>query len=886
MMSRGSRVPRARRGNPIMATPKRATGPAGAATRFVPLARRVGLVAVLAILLTALAAVTATPRSALGHAYVGSSQPAAGSVVETPPAQVTMTFTEALEPSGSRAALYDQRGVEVPGTSYTIPGRHDMTLALPGGLAQGTYAVVWTSLSGDDGHAASGYFSFTIGDESDIATVVLPPLAGTAGPAATLTTIARSVTYLGLAVLVGIWPIWLLVVRPALRPVWQLGPDAVRRARLLVAVGLGLALGGSVMALILQASTVGDGWLDGLRTTLTGTRWGRLWWVRVGLLVAVGAVLLGVAPWWFPRRRWTFALALAGLAAAPVVPFSLIAHAAAQPEGRAAAVATDVTHAVAASLWLGGVALLACVLLPALRGLSAAGRRVVLLGAIPRFSVVALSAWAALALSGFYASWLQVGNLTALVDTGYGITLIVKLAVIVAVLALAAFNLVILTRRLRRVTTDREADRWSRLFRTLIVAELVLGIAVLGVTGRLTGSEPAREVLDQRSGQIIVPLTLGDRQGTLGMAPGASGLNHFQVQLSGAALPEASEVLLRLGLPATLTETSDLKLERIASDTWEWHGSEIAVPGDWSVAVIVRQAGVSDLSQRLTIPIATTPPDVGAPGEPPRFTSVGISALILIVMGVTGLVVAVAMARSPSRREVGGLAGVGLAVGIVMLLQAQVDPALSAVPDNPVVADAAAIRLGETLWTQNCLSCHGALGQGDGPAAAALDDPPPDLTTTHERYHSEQQYFLSISEGVEGTAMPAFGDTLSDLDIWHLVIYVRYLQGGGTSTGPSTGGAPHGIVDGTTKSTDDAAESLACLVGPATPAGLTATDPDPAVTVSPTATPDRAVACDAAVRPAGVGTASVPADWAGLPVGTGPGAMPPAGVPPGAGGGA
>ncbi len=852
-----------------------------------PGVRRLGAGAMIAGLILLVAGLFgAAPVAA--HAYLTTSDPLNGALLAQSPPQVTMTFAERLEPSVSRADLYDQRGDLIPGTSFTIPEPYTMTLSVPPDLASGTYAVVWTSLSSDDGHTASGFVSFTVGVESDIATVVLPALASTSAPPEILTTIARGITYLGLAILVGLWPVWLLVVRPALRAVWQIGPAAVGRARRLVAVGLGLALGGNVMALILQAVTAGNGVLDGLGTTLFETRYGTLWLVRVSLLLALGLLLSSVAPWWFPRRRRSVAVGLVALGVASILPFSLISHASAQPDGRDAAIANDLAHAVAASLWVAGIVALVAVLLPALRSLTPAGRQVVLMQAIPRFSTVALSAWAALALTGLYSAWLEVGNLTALVDTSYGTSLAIKLAVIVTILVIAAFNLVVLTRKLRRVPTAAEADRWSRVFRYLVVAELVFAIAVLGVTGRLTGGQPARDVLAQRSGQIIIPVAVGDHTGSLGLAPGASGLNHFQLRLDGEPIPTSSRVLLRVGLPTATTERQDIILDQIGANTYEWHGSEIAVPGDWQVEIIVRQPGVSDLTAMLAITIGTSPPDVGEPGQPPRFTSVGISALILIVAGIVGVVVAVQMGRSPSRRETAGLSGVGLAVGIVMLFQGQIDPVLSAIPaTNPVPAEPQSIALGRNLWGTNCLSCHGPEARGDGPAAATLDQPPPDLTAAHQQYHTDRELFYSIQNGVAGTGMPAFGDQLGDTDIWNLINYLHTLQGqagvpaavAAIAPSPTPEVTPAAFVPDPGVAAP--ADGSACAVGPGGNPAASPIGPGSGATTPTPAPAPRAVACDVAVRPSGSGSPSVPIEWSGLPVEASSGATPGAGVPPG-----
>ena len=855
-------------------------------------ARWLGLSAMLAGLVLLLAGVFGVAPAG-AHAYLTTSDPPSGALLAQAPAQVTMTFAERLEPSVSRADFYDQTGVLIPDTSFTIPEPSTMILSLPPSLANGTYSIVWTSLSADDGHTASGFISFTIGKESDIETVVLPALASTSAPPEILTTIARGITYLGLAILVGLWPVWLLVIRPAFRPVWQLGPAAVVRARRLVAVGLGLALGGSVMALILQAVTTGEGLLDGLRTTLFETRYGTIWLVRVSLLVALGALLVSLAPWWFPRRRRAIAYGLVALGVAAVVPFSLISHASAQPDGRDAAVANDITHAVAASFWVAGIVGLVTLLLPALRSLSPAGRQVVLMQAIPRFSTVALSAWAVLAVTGVYSAWLEVGNLTALVDTSYGTSLALKLAAIVTILGIAAFNLVVLTRKLRRVSTAGDAALWSRIFRYLLVAELIFAVAVLGVTGRLTGGEPARDVLAQRSGQIIVPVTLDGHSGSLGLAPGASGLNHFQLRLDGDPFPTTARVILRVGLPASTTERQDIILDPIGANTYEWHGSEIAVPGDWQVEVIVRQPGVSDLTAQLAVAIGSAPPDVGEPGEPPRFDSIGISALILIIAGITGVVIAAQMGRSPSRRETAGLSGVGLAVGIVMLLQGQIDPALSAIPaTNPVPANPQSIALGQNLWLSTCLSCHGPQARGNGPAAASLDQPPPDLTTSHQQYHTDRELFYSIAQGVEGTGMPAFDDQLADADIWNLINYLHTLQaragvGADDLAALPDVNAPHAI-ESTPPSADGptTGDTGACSVGPRGNPAVSPSGSGPILT-SPTPAPaHEAVDCDVSVRPDGAGPASLPAEWAGLPVETSSGATPSAGVPPGTDAGA
>ena len=77
-----------------------------------------------------------------------------------------------------------------------------------------------------------------------------------------------------------------------------------------------------------------------------------------------------------------------------------------------------------------------------------------------------------------------------------------------------------------------------------------------------------------------------------------------------------------------------------------------------------------------------------------------------------------------------------------------------------------------TLYQSNCVVCHGATGDGNGPQAAALE---PGRTNfqDHARQFERSVYGLynTISLGVEGTSMPAFGNLRAD-ERWALAFYV------------------------------------------------------------------------------------------------------------------
>jgi len=79
---------------------------------------------------------------------------------------------------------------------------------------------------------------------------------------------------------------------------------------------------------------------------------------------------------------------------------------------------------------------------------------------------------------------------------------------------------------------------------------------------------------------------------------------------------------------------------------------------------------------------------------------------------------------------------------------------------------------GAKLYSENCASCHGANGNGQGPLARGMT-PPPIAFIDRERARQRSLFALYqvIGQGLEGTAMPSFAQ-LSDEDRWALAFYV------------------------------------------------------------------------------------------------------------------
>jgi high-affinity iron transporter len=84
---------------------------------------------------------------------------------------------------------------------------------------------------------------------------------------------------------------------------------------------------------------------------------------------------------------------------------------------------------------------------------------------------------------------------------------------------------------------------------------------------------------------------------------------------------------------------------------------------------------------------------------------------------------------------------------------------------------------GHVLYTQNCASCHGDRGLGDGAAAPGLSVPPPPIGSTEKTPDlTPTLAYNVVSVGVRGTPMPSFASNLTPQDRWNVVNYMYTMR--------------------------------------------------------------------------------------------------------------
>jgi mono/diheme cytochrome c family protein len=87
-----------------------------------------------------------------------------------------------------------------------------------------------------------------------------------------------------------------------------------------------------------------------------------------------------------------------------------------------------------------------------------------------------------------------------------------------------------------------------------------------------------------------------------------------------------------------------------------------------------------------------------------------------------------------------------------------------------------AIQVGSRLFAENCTVCHGGPGLKSTNIAQGLNPEPPNLFGATRRPDSAENYRF-IKYGVKMTAMPGFGPTLTDDQVWQLVAFLGAAPG-------------------------------------------------------------------------------------------------------------
>jgi copper transport protein len=501
------------------------------------------------------------------HANYVKSNPGSDARLAKSPSEVRVTFSETPDPTGSDiAVLLMPQGIRQNDARVTLAADEPNTLrvAVPE-LAEGGYLVSWTVLSAVDGHETKGAFGFAIGNAP---LPEIPDVGPPTPPPAPLELIGRALSFMGIAVVLGL-AFFALFVRP---PVEE---RERRRERQLLIAGGALLIAGSALMIASYGAGIP----------------GRLL-LFLALRGAAGAVAIGAL--FLPQRLVPAdarreVIAFAGLAAG--LWATMVSHAAATGDPKY--IALDFIHVVAISIWSGGVLAFALMAAPSVHDTRA-------LGAMTwRFSLVALVSVAVLITTGTLQAFDRLVLWEDLYETPYGIALLAKIVLLVLLLGLGALNLLIWGPRLRRGLEQR-----AGLLRGVAV-ESTLFAAVFLAASFLTALAPPA----QASGAAFDETQRVDGL-RIEMLVAASnpGRNRYVVRVSEGLTPvtNAEAVLIRFTMVEHDMGIQELAATERAPGEYVAEGSPTAMFGTWKAETIVRIAGRLDTRALFTVPIANT----------------------------------------------------------------------------------------------------------------------------------------------------------------------------------------------------------------------------------------------------------------------------------------
>lgn len=100
---------------------------------------------------------------------------------------------------------------------------------------------------------------------------------------------------------------------------------------------------------------------------------------------------------------------------------------------------------------------------------------------------------------------------------------------------------------------------------------------------------------------------------------------------------------------------------------------------------------------------------------------------------------------------------------------------------NPIPYTAESLADGKESFDHYCTVCHGLDGQGTGvPFANQMSPPLPSLASPEVQSYTDGQLKWVIENGISPSGMPASKGTLSDDEMWSIVLFLRHLPPAGS----------------------------------------------------------------------------------------------------------
>ena len=260
------------------------------------------------------------------------------------------------------------------------------------------------------------------------------------------------------------------------------------------------------------------------------------------------------------------------------------------------AFAADIAHLTAASVWVGGLAFTVLALLRA-----GEDRWPLAARAVPVFSRLAVLSVVTLITAGVLRGYEEVRAWHGLWDTTYGLLLLAKVALVLPLLALGAYNNRYAVPRLKKqIASIIEQRRFLRA----AGAELAIMAAIVGVTAVLVTEPPAKASIKPPK-LFTTTAPLGNLELNMTVEPARTGPNVIHIYTftqRGVPAPTAA-AKLSATLPGKSLGPLRIPLQRIGPFHYTVSGATFPFAGDWQLTIEARRGEFEALTQTITVPI-------------------------------------------------------------------------------------------------------------------------------------------------------------------------------------------------------------------------------------------------------------------------------------------
>ncbi len=780
--------------------------------------RRLAALATLLVLLGATIIIAPVQR-AYAHASLVRANPANNETLRRPPARIVLNFSEPIERKLTEIQVRDKDNQRFD-DGATVFDDADPTFASVGvkTLAPGLYFVKWSNVSSVDGHNLQGTYPFIIlnPDGTFPAGVSLDTTGGATSSGGQLLpnkidSALKWIALLSLAVVAGAAFMLLAGIRPGAAFLadeqYHAITDAAERWVVNLAhVLLPASFIASSFLILLAVNRFGTsvGLIDYLTSVRTGQY--RLAQLLLLMVALAGADVLFLGKSSRRRNAGLALLLLAGVGA--MFTYSMVSHSA-TAAGRFWSVGSDLLHLGASSAWLGALVMLVPMFAWTRRHFEETPRFLVLANVLDRFSIVAGLSVMTILATGAFNGLTEVPNAHAMLHTTYGKVLLAKLSLLAPLLAVAAVNAFALKPRLIRAidgayqqggsgTAEERAARQERvaslqrmLPRTIVIevaliAAIFAAVGVLSQTSTAKGEVAQKKAATNQAVKFHQEATESKLKLTLDVRPNRVGLNQYDLTIQNAdGTPSTTVTQARLRFNyddvQNAVAPSETILTKFAAGEYRGAGAYFTQPGNWRVQTDLRRSDADDVSHQFVLPVAraeaTSRAAKGGAFELPFkvFNWNEVAGAIVVLFGVAIVLYRrqLRWLRQPGYRVSMTLATALMLAGAVLIFGVHSHTtAVNPTAGNPVKPTKESVDRGKMLFQQNCITCHGIEGRGDGPSAAELSPAPTDFRL-HMPLHTDPQFYSFIADGYSGSAMPKFRQTFSETDIWNLVNFLR-----------------------------------------------------------------------------------------------------------------